>query len=1154
MKGGFLKSMLSKGTGGKKQPFSIFQTLVENSLFAVAMESLQTPVVARGPKELENIQRALNKIKFLTDAAKEQGPEFMTAASKVAKYEKFEKGELVFPYGDVGSKFYVILKGSVGIWVPTKKLDKPVRQVQKKHTLAQRRESKETRESRRSSLTISGPSGSARSDRRSMIPNMGANQNPQGSSGGPRRSQLVAGTTGMQIPADRKDQGDVIQEQNESDEEEEEIIKESKQEGVPNVVKDDYEWECSEVVVFKAGLSFGELALLKDKPRAATIKCKEECHFAVMEKTDYQQLIGRIQAKKLDQFIHFLQNRPLFSNWTKTLLSKLTYYFETKKYMRKQVIFRKGDLAHKFYLIKTGEVKFLKDARENWEPGSDLQTNGLNSDGKAATSESLRKKPKPFAKNLELYSLGEGEVFGYEEILSNTPRSSYCFCMSTEAEIYEMDAEEFRNRILFVKTSKEFIYNKYETTQGWLTNRLNRISNQFKENERMLGENQVREDLEEIMKDNDENYQRRADEYFRQKERENENFTMAIPFEPKYLRKALGSSKKDARNSLFPGSSTAPGGSTRPRPKRAQTVRLKALTMVDSSKPNNRKQFSTLLDDLGRRFGNTTTNAGQTRPLLLSTDTTTTTTTTVTNRAKEGGAGGSRSMSIFNLTAVTKLKDGEGATQNTEQSPGGGRYSTTGLSTAGSNFTEGSLGTRADRLIFRNTEESPRGGVHERIQEEDQEASRIGIGASGEVTPASGVKRGNESSDYRGVDESTKDSDFGKNKLGLSPEKSPERGRRRPGRESSTGNSVRPYSAANMREFGIASPREKRGKMVGDESAEKIRQLLDYSKKIDTSLLRNPALRIRDILLEEQNGQSADRSGRGQGPSSMLSHTTGFNTYRDFKQVHNDPLRSSSKNSKRKIKSGDWSTASRTEPMRSSIQEAGKRRELTKSRNSASVIDTANLDSEPQNGNSPSIVDAKRRVPRTVVPLDHDELSARQNGMFIGDTMSTQLSKLMSPSTTVHTTKTRNSIIDTPETFATFSNSGHHRNAGSLSNPLYKTSNTLTGGSLTVSDRQSLVRSQDQTRGLRRDYSSSALSSVSGKSESGRRGFSKPGSSRGSITMISPKNVQESNQNIAKMKEKYGFTYQNYGSNKTVEGVKNLKTDFLTIQGGLKKH
>ncbi len=51
-----------------------------------------------------------------------------------------------------------------------------------------------------------------------------------------------------------------------------------------------------EVKVLRAGESFGELALLRGKntPRAATIICKEQTHFAYLEREDFLLILSKL--------------------------------------------------------------------------------------------------------------------------------------------------------------------------------------------------------------------------------------------------------------------------------------------------------------------------------------------------------------------------------------------------------------------------------------------------------------------------------------------------------------------------------------------------------------------------------------------------------------------------------------------------------------------------------------------------------------------------------------------------------------------------------------------------------------------------------------------------------------------------------------------
>lgn len=80
-----------------------------------------------------------------------------------------------------------------------------------------------------------------------------------------------------------------------------------------------------EVAQLETGKTFGELALIEQKPRMASIRCLEETYFASLNKKDFNKVLGAIEKKKYLEKVNFLKSLPYFSQLTKTSLGKLTY-------------------------------------------------------------------------------------------------------------------------------------------------------------------------------------------------------------------------------------------------------------------------------------------------------------------------------------------------------------------------------------------------------------------------------------------------------------------------------------------------------------------------------------------------------------------------------------------------------------------------------------------------------------------------------------------------------------------------------------------------------------------------------------------------------------------------------------------------------------
>ena len=71
-----------------------------------------------------------------------------------------------------------------------------------------------------------------------------------------------------------------------------------------------------DVVKLCSGKSFGELALINDAPRAATIQCLTNCFFATLGRKDYQKILRRKEVKKIKLKTDFIYQLPFLKHMT----------------------------------------------------------------------------------------------------------------------------------------------------------------------------------------------------------------------------------------------------------------------------------------------------------------------------------------------------------------------------------------------------------------------------------------------------------------------------------------------------------------------------------------------------------------------------------------------------------------------------------------------------------------------------------------------------------------------------------------------------------------------------------------------------------------------------------------------------------------------
>jgi cAMP-dependent protein kinase regulator len=115
------------------------------------------------------------------------------------------------------------------------------------------------------------------------------------------------------------------------------------------------------VMTATKGIAFGELALLHNAPRAATVQCTSAaCTAWSLDMLSFKTiLMGKSQTDSAD-YEQFLENVPLLSQLSKTDKQTLASSLKEVEYEAGRNIICEGDAGDNFYLIRSGEVKCTK--------------------------------------------------------------------------------------------------------------------------------------------------------------------------------------------------------------------------------------------------------------------------------------------------------------------------------------------------------------------------------------------------------------------------------------------------------------------------------------------------------------------------------------------------------------------------------------------------------------------------------------------------------------------------------------------------------------------------------------------------------------------------------------------------------------------------
>ena len=165
------------------------------------------------------------------------------------------------------------------------------------------------------------------------------------------------------------------------------------------------------------GDAFGELALLYNCPRAASIVCSSnECILWALDRETFNHIVKTSAQNKREKYEKFLKKVDILSTIDSYELSKICDSLKSGVYKKGDYIIKEGEMGDVFYILEEGKC----NATKTLEPG----------------------KPEEIINELK-----EGDYFGERALLSGEPRYANIVVVSDTAKVISLDRNSF-NRLL----------------------------------------------------------------------------------------------------------------------------------------------------------------------------------------------------------------------------------------------------------------------------------------------------------------------------------------------------------------------------------------------------------------------------------------------------------------------------------------------------------------------------------------------------------------------------------------------------------------------------------------------------------------------------------------------------------------------------------
>ncbi|MCM8537910.1 MAG: cyclic nucleotide-binding domain-containing protein [Lentisphaeraceae bacterium] len=165
---------------------------------------------------------------------------------------------------------------------------------------------------------------------------------------------------------------------------------------------------------------FGEVALIKDIPRTATVRATQPCLALYLKKVDFDNFLKSDEDKKDKilstlNYLRLIKSIPLFKELDTSVINLLAGKMKQENFDKGKTIITQGDEGNKFYIVLEGDCRVHVDRDDQ--------------------------------KDHEVAILSKGEYFGEIALIKDIPRTASVTVVSERGLVLSLEKQDFKDVI-----------------------------------------------------------------------------------------------------------------------------------------------------------------------------------------------------------------------------------------------------------------------------------------------------------------------------------------------------------------------------------------------------------------------------------------------------------------------------------------------------------------------------------------------------------------------------------------------------------------------------------------------------------------------------------------------------------------------------------